>query len=96
MKVNFFATLRQVVGTKTVNIPLGEGANIRQLIEEMLLRYPGLETQLLDEQGELRQHVRIIVNGRDAFLLENALETPLTPDGIVSIFPAIGGGSLHW
>jgi molybdopterin synthase sulfur carrier subunit len=94
MKVNFFATLRQVVGTKTVEIPLGESASVRQLIRELILRYPGLEAQLLDEQGELRQHVRIIVNGRDALFLENALETHVSPNDTISIFPAIGGGAI--
>ena len=32
------------------------------------------------------------VNGRNAPLLENGLDTILTPQDTVSLFPAVGGG----
>ncbi len=92
MKVNFFATLRQIVGGKTVEFPLEEGATVKQLLDEMIQKYPQLASELLDEQGKLYGHVHIFVNGRDSPFLEDGIDTVLKPDDNVSVFPAVGGG----
>jgi MoaD family protein len=92
MKVKFYATLRQVVGTKMVEFSLPEGATVGQLVDEMLRCYPGLERELLDDQGRLYNHVHIFVNGRDAHFLEQGLKTPLDPEDELGVFPAVGGG----
>jgi sulfur-carrier protein len=94
MQINFYATLRQVVGAKTVEVSLPEGATIRELIAELIRCYPALQQELLDEQGELYQHVHIFVDGRDAPFLENGLDTTLSKPQKVGIFPAVGGGAL--
>ena len=92
MQVNFYATLRQIVGQKTVEIDISEGETVRLLIDEILHLYPQLRNELLDEQGRLYGHVHVLVNGRDAQFLENALETKIKLDDSISVFPAIGGG----
>ncbi|MBN1149218.1 MAG: MoaD/ThiS family protein [Anaerolineales bacterium] len=92
MLVNFFATLRQVVGEKRVEFALPENVTVRQLIDEMLRHYPALRTELLDEDGQLYRHVHIFVNGRDSSYLENGLETVLQPEDTIGVFPAVGGG----
>ena len=92
MKVSFYATLRQVVGTKTVDFPLPAGATVRQLVEEMIRCYPGLRRELLDEQGRLYRHVHVFVNGRDAQFLEEGLDISLEPNDSLGVFPAVGGG----
>jgi len=92
MKINFYATLRQVVGTKTVEFSLPENTTVRQAIAEIVAQYPGLRRMLLDENNELHPYVHVFINGRDAPYLENAMETVLQPDDGVDIFPAVGGG----
>ncbi len=92
MKVNFFASLRQIVGQKTVEIPIPEGANASQLLDEIVRRYPALERELLDEHGNLYGHVHIVINGRDIRFLEGGMEREITYADKVSLFPAIGGG----
>lgn len=92
MKVNFYATLRNVVGEKTVNFPMPEGTTVRSLLAEMIAQYPRLKTELLNEKGELYQHVHIFVNGRDATFLEHGMETVIQPDDQLGVFPAVGGG----
>jgi len=93
MQVNFYATLRPIVGGKTVEFPLSEGSTVGQLVELVVTTYPALRQELLDESGKLYGHVHVFVNGRDAPLLYNALDTVLRPEDVVSIFPAVGGGS---
>ena len=92
MKVNFYATLRQIVGGKTVEVPLPNGATAGQLVEEVVRRHPALRPAMMDEQRNLKQQVHVFINGRDSSLLENALETVLAPDDKVDIFPPVGGG----
>lgn len=92
MKVNFYATLRQIVGSKTKELPLPKGTTVRQLIEGVLSDYPGLKPMLFDEMGQLHGHVHVFINGRDAPYLHGGLEATLAPDDTVDIFPATGGG----
>ena len=92
MIVNFYATLRQVVGCREVNFNLPPGGSLRQLVEEMVQSNPGLKVQMLDPQGNLYGHIHIFVNGRDSTFLDGSLDTILNPDDIISIFPPVGGG----
>jgi sulfur-carrier protein len=92
MVVNFYATLRQIVGKKTLEFDIEEGGTVRQLVAEIIRDYPLMQRELFDENGELYRHVHILVNGRDTPYLENAIDTPLMPDDVVNVFPAVGGG----
>jgi molybdopterin synthase sulfur carrier subunit len=92
MIVNFYATLRQIVGKKTLEIEMPDGGTVRELVAEIIQAYPPMRRELFDENGELYHHVHILVNGRDTPYLENAIDTPLRPDDIVNVFPAVGGG----
>ncbi len=92
MQVDFYATLRQIVGTKTVDFPLPDGSTIGHLLEEVFIRYPAMRSELLDDEGQLHGHVHVLVNGRDVPYLENTLNTVIHIDDTISIFPAVGGG----
>ena len=92
MKINIYATLRQIVGQKTVEYGIDYPVTVRGLIDEIVQIYPGLRRELIDENGEIYQHVHVLVNGRDAPYLENAYETQVMQDDTVNIFPAVGGG----
>ena len=92
MDVNLFATLRQLAGHKTVHFDLPEGATVRELLGQVVDRYPAMREELFNEGGELLGHVHVFINGRDAPHLDKALETPLTANDEVDLFPAVGGG----
>ena len=92
MIVNYYATLRQVIGCRQADIPLPPGGTLRQLIAEMIKRYPGLKNEMLDPQGNLFGHIHIFVNGRESNFLEDSLDSILEPEDILSIFPPVGGG----
>ena len=92
MQVNFYATYRQIVGKKTVEILIDEGETLRQLIDGVVGDYPALRREWFDDQGQLYGHVHLFVNGRDLPFLENGLDTRLLVDDTVSVFPPVGGG----
>ncbi|MCM8830976.1 MAG: MoaD/ThiS family protein [Candidatus Omnitrophica bacterium] len=68
-----------------------EGKNIKELIDNLETRFPGLKERLCDETGKLRRFINIYVNEEDIRFLQ--LETtPLKDGDEVSIIPAIAGG----
>lgn len=92
MKVNFYATLRDIVGSKTLEIEVQPGTTVGQLLDRIIRMYPRIKAELFDEAGNLYRHVHIFVNGRDIPYLENVLDTILDPNDTINIFPAVGGG----
>jgi molybdopterin synthase sulfur carrier subunit len=92
MKVSFYATLRPIVGQKTVEVDVPDGATVGQLIEAIVAAYPALRPELLDGKGELQSHIKFFVNGREVIYLERKLDTVIQPDDVITIFPPVGGG----
>ncbi len=92
MIVRFYATLRDVVGSRQVDCALPQHSTLRHLVEALVKRYPDLENKLLDPQGNLYGHIHIFVNGRDSAFLGGSLDTILEPDDTISFFPPVGGG----
>ncbi|MFP8876818.1 MAG: ubiquitin-like small modifier protein 1 [Myxococcota bacterium] len=91
MRVSFYATLRPIVGGRSVEVPLDEGATVRELVDALASRWPGLSEQLFDEEGGLSRRVNVFVEGRDILWLDG-VETPLQPGQKVDIFPPVAGG----
>lgn len=70
-----------------------EGENIRELIESLEKKFPGIKVRLCDEAGKIRRFINIYVNEEDIrFLKMDA--TALKDGDEVSIIPAIAGGSI--
>lgn len=92
MQVSFYATLRQIVGQKTIEVDIPDGATIGQLIAAIVAAYPVLRPEILDEKGDLHGHIHFFVNGRDVPYLEHQIDTVLQHDDIISVFPPVGGG----
>jgi molybdopterin synthase sulfur carrier subunit len=67
------------------------GANIKELIEDLEKNFPGIKERIYDETGEIRRFINIYVNEEDMrFLQQDA--TPLKDGDEVSMIPAIAGG----
>jgi len=92
MVIGFFATLRPIVGGKTVDVDLPDGTTVRELIDHLVSTIPGLRDAILDEAGELSRRVHVFVEGRSAIYLAAGLETRLSASQRVDIFPAVAGG----
>jgi molybdopterin synthase sulfur carrier subunit len=93
MRVTLFATLRAVAGTRQLEVPLPDGATVGELVDALVARVPALKPHLLDPQGRLWRHVHVMVNGRDAPYLPDAMDTPLLVTDTVHVFPPVGGGA---
>ncbi len=83
------APLRKLTGDQ--DALTSDGSRLRECIEALEARYPGLQERLCDEGGDIRRFVNIFVNGEDVRFLQG-LDTPLKPGDEVSIVPAVAGG----
>ncbi|MGH2736040.1 MAG: MoaD family protein [Actinomycetota bacterium] len=68
-----------------------EPGTVGDLIAQLDRRYPGFQTQVLSEGGELHRFVNVYVNDEDIRYL-GRLEATLEPGDTVSILPAVAGG----
>lgn len=67
------------------------GSTVVELIDNILARYPALKPHLFDENGELRRHFNIFVNGAHVRDL-NGMETNLREDDRVVLMASAAGG----
>ena len=67
------------------------GANIKELIDDLEKNFPGIKERICDETGKIRRFINIYVNEEDVRFLQRD-ETPLKDGDEVSIIPAIAGG----
>ena len=65
-----------------------EGQDVAAVLRAFETAHPTLRGWVLDDQGEIREHVNVFVNSRQA-----ALSEPVAPQDEVFIMQAISGGS---
>jgi molybdopterin converting factor small subunit len=95
MRVHIPSALRRWTGGRDViEVPLAAGARITvaETIETLARDYPGLRDRVLDEQGELRRHVNIFIDGNNA-RFTGGLKTEAGADSEMWIHPALSGGA---
>jgi molybdopterin synthase sulfur carrier subunit len=64
-----------------------EATTVRQAIDRLDERTPGLRNRLVDSGPVLREHINVFVDGSQA-----SLDSPLRPDSTVHVIPAVSGG----
>ena len=63
------------------------GATVADLIADLDAQVPGLRNRILDAGPSIRTHLNVFVAGERA-----TLATPVPPDSIVHVIPAVSGG----
>jgi MoaD family protein len=92
MKVHFYATLRAIVGQKTVEVIMPPNTTALELVNLVADEYPDLRTELLDAEQRFQRHMKMYINGRETVYLEDQFDTIIQTDDRVDIFPPVGGG----
>jgi sulfur-carrier protein len=87
-KVHFTSNLRRHVDCPTVE---AAGETVRQILDQAFTQNPRLGTYVLDDQGHVRKHMRILVDGHAITDLENQSD-PVTPASDVWVMQALSGG----
>ena len=87
-KVRIPPTLREQAGGQRE--VAAEGDTVRDLLEDLMGRFPGLRTQIV-EDGDIAPFVNVYVEGEDVRTLDG-LETEVTNSSTVILLPAMAGG----
>ena len=72
-------------GTRDVQ---ADGSTVAELLRDLDARYPGIRFRMINEQDQLRPHMKIFVN-RESI---NLLDTAVTPDDEIVILQSLSGG----
>lgn len=87
-RVVFAPSLRRHVDAPPQQV---EGATVREVLSAVFALQPRIRGYVLDEQGSLRKHVMVFVNGQRIADREG-LGDPLVPADEVQVFQALTGG----
>ncbi|HEY1299129.1 MAG TPA: MoaD/ThiS family protein [Stellaceae bacterium] len=86
--VFFTSALRRFLPAAPAEI---EAATVAQALARVFAAQPALRGYVLDDQGGLRRHVAIYVNGRQVIDRET-LSDPVGPRDEIHVFQALSGG----
>ena len=86
MKVRIPSPLRSYTAQQAVVD--ADGATVSAVLEDLDARYPGLRFRMVDEQNQIRKHMKVFVNDESV----RDLSTPLTEGDEVTIMQALSGG----
>ena len=77
--------LRNYTGATSVTV---DGATVDEAMRNLDRRYPGIRFRVIDEQGRIREHMRIFVDGERV----REIGVALGARGELHIFGALSGG----
>ena len=64
------------------------GQTLQAVLTDLERQFPGLTFRIVDEQGNMRPHMRFFVNGEQVF----SLERQLSPTDAIALVQALSGG----
>ena len=88
--VALFAWLRQLFGVNQVRVPLQDARDLGQLLRT-LCSTPERRRGLLQDSGQPREDLIVLVNGHNAALMAGE-HTAMRPGDQIAVFPSIYGG----
>jgi cysteine synthase B len=68
------------------------GSTVREVIDDLVARYPGLGNQLV-ENGEVAAFVNVYLEGEDVRTLPQGFDAPVPESATVILLPAMAGGT---
>jgi len=87
-KVSFTSALQRFLPAPTVQV---EGATVADALAAVFVTRPALRGYVLDDQGVVRRHVAVYVNGNPVRDRET-LADPVRPKDEIYVFQALSGG----
>lgn len=66
-------------------------ATVQEALESLWNAHPGLRDRIVDEQGQVRQHINIFV-GNECIRFTGGLSTTVPDGSELLIVPAVSGG----
>ena len=87
-KVSFTKNLQRHIKTEECVV---DGATVGAALEQVFQENPTLRSYVLDDQGAVRKHMGVFVDG-DLIQDRTSLSDPVKPDSEVFVVQALSGG----
>jgi len=88
MEWKLFAHLRDAAGGPRVSVDVEEGVTVERALDALLAERPALREELF-EDGELADHIRLLVDGEAP---DDGLATTVDGETVLALFPPVSGG----
>jgi molybdopterin synthase sulfur carrier subunit len=86
-----FATLAETAG-REITVEADGELTLREAVDALVEAEPALGEEILDDEGELREHIRLLHEGKSPFLEEDGWATVVGPEDELAVFPPVSGG----
>ncbi|SEO25092.1 molybdopterin synthase sulfur carrier subunit [Halogranum amylolyticum] len=91
MEWKLFADLAELAGDRHVSVAVDDDATVGDALDSLLAAHPALADRVLDDDGDLRDHINVLRNGENVFS-EDGLATTLETGDELALFPPVSGG----
>jgi molybdopterin converting factor small subunit len=90
--VNLNGVFQVETGVKTFELDDVEGITAGKAVLTIISRYPVLHKFWVTEEGELSEHVMMVLNGTDIYAQPKGLQTELQEGDRLDFFSPLAGG----
>ncbi|WP_101294385.1 ubiquitin-like small modifier protein 1 [Halegenticoccus soli] len=91
MEWKLFADLAEAADGRRVTVEVDGGATVGDALDALLEARPALADRVLDDEGDLRDHINVLRNGENVFTADG-LDTELEEGDELALFPPVSGG----
>jgi molybdopterin synthase sulfur carrier subunit len=91
LRWKLFANLAETAGEREVTVTVDE-ATVDAALDALFETYPELRDEVLDDEGVLYDHVRLLHDSEDPFARADGLATAVEPEDELALFPPVSGG----
>lgn len=88
MEWKLFADLAETAGDRRIEVD-GEAETAGEALDALLDSVPALRERVLDDSGDLADHVNLLVNGEN---VSGDLDAPIESGDELALFPPVSGG----
>jgi molybdopterin synthase sulfur carrier subunit len=91
MQWKLFADLAEVADDREIRVDVDAGATVGDALDELFESHPALRDRVLDDAGNVADHINVLRNGANVDG-DEGLETTLESGDELALFPPVSGG----
>ena len=92
MQWTLFATLAETAGDSEVAVDVETPSTVGDALDALIETHPDLADEALADDGSVRDHIRLLHEGRDPFVEADGLATTVEDGDELALFPPVSGG----
>ena len=91
MEWKLFADLAEIAGDRVITVDSEPGDTVGDALDMLLDGHPALRERVLDDNGDVADHINVLRNGRSVHY-DDGLEATLVEGDELALFPPVSGG----